>query len=427
MKSMEYPRILVVSNNSFSLSNPNGRSLGNMFIGWPKECLAELCISTDGANFDLCDNYYCISDKDILTAFMQLRKAKGRKLVQNETGYININTGIKGQGKTATKAFVRHILWSCNRWKSKELVEWIDDFNPDAVLLQNGDSAFMLHMARKISCDRKKPLLLFNTEGNCLFEQDWMRRDKLSWLSFPIYKYLLRRETSKLMQRTKFIIHGNQLLKEDYDRAYGVPSEVVYTGSDVNWSEKPFNSSLPQIVYTGNFGFNRPASLAIVAKTLLSINSKFTLNVYGRPASKQQEQVLTHSDGIVFHGEVPYSKVKEIIAHADVLIHAEGMDEYFQEALRYGFSTKIADSLSSGRPFLLFSRPEIACADYIKTTGAGWFASNENELKEMFNLLIYNEEDRVSRLLKAKKIAQQNHNVEACRLKFQQLILQVIQ
>jgi len=426
MYSHKKPRILVISNNSFSLLNANGRTLGNMFIGWPKECLAEICISTDGANFELCDNYYCISDKDILTAFWQFKKAKGRKLFPSETEHINIDTGIKGQRKTATKALIRHILWSFNRWKSKELVEWIDVFNPDAVLLQNGDSAFMLHMARNISCDRKIPLLIFNTEGNCLFERDWMRRDKLSWLCFPIYKYILRRETSKLMRRAKFIIHGNQLLKEDYDRAYGVPSEVIYTGSDVSWSEKPFNSCLPQIVYMGNFGFNRPASLATVAKILLSINSKFTLNVYGRPATKQQEQVLTHSDGIVFHGEVPYNKVKDIMAQADVLIHAEGMDEYFQESLRYGFSTKIADSLSSGRPFLLFSRPEIACADYIRTTGAGWFASNEKELKQMFNLLLNNEEDRASRLLKAKKIAQQNHNFEACRLKFQQMILQAI-
>ncbi|MEG2402761.1 MAG: hypothetical protein RSB34_07500, partial [Muribaculaceae bacterium] len=65
---MKYPRTLVISNNSFSLTNSNGRTLGNFFIGWPKESLAQFCISSDGPNYDICNNYYCITDKEALKA-----------------------------------------------------------------------------------------------------------------------------------------------------------------------------------------------------------------------------------------------------------------------------------------------------------------------------------------------------------------------
>lgn len=417
---MKCPRILVISNNSFSLSNSNGRTLGNMFYGWQKERLAQLCISTDGANFDICNKYYCISDRDILRAFTRVKKAEGHRLQIGESE--KVSTGLKGQKKTALKAIIRHILWGCNRWKSKDLMSWVDEFEPEAVLVQNGDSAFMLSIARTISEERRIPLLMFNTEGYCLFQHDWMRPDWLSWFCFPIYKRILRSETRKTMQRLQFIIHGNQLLKEDFDNAYGVPSEVIYTGSDVEWSTSSFNTENPQIVYLGNFGFNRPESLSKVAKVLRSINPVYNIQVYGKPSTKQQEFVLTHTDGLVYHGAVPYEKVKEIVSHADVLLHAEGKDKYFQEALRYGFSTKIADSISSGKPFLLFSNPEIACAQYIKSTGAGWYAADETELRNELISLFTNEEDRSFRLSKARNIAIQNHNIEGCRIKFQHAI-----
>lgn len=412
--------MLVVANNSFSLTNANGRTLGNMFVGWPKDCLAEFCISTDGADFDICDNYYCISDQEMLSAFLLMKKARGHKLEQNKKEYVA--TGIYGKKKTAFRSVFRHLLWSCNRWRSKEMENWVSAFNPEAILVMNGDAAFILSIARKISKEKGIPLLMFNTEGYCLFEHDWMYRGVFSLLGFPIYKRLLRRETQITMNQLKFIIHGNQLLKDDFDRVFDVPSEVVYTSSNVQWSNKPFNTDAPKIVYLGNFGYNRPNSLALVAKVLRSISPNYNIDVYGKPRTAYQEYILTHSDGVVFHGAVPYEEVKTIMSTADILLHVEGIDEDLQESLRYGFSTKIADCLSSGRPFFLFSRPDIACAQYIRHHGVGWFASDETGIREELTSLINNKDDRIIRLERAHSLAIQNHSMDKCRMKFQSII-----
>lgn len=417
------PRVLVISNNSFSKTSSNGRTLGNMFVGWPKECLAQFCISTDGANFEICDNYYCISDREMLSAFCHLRKAKGQRLI-NVTG-TKISTGVGGRPKTAFSATVRHILWSCNRWKSKDLIKWIEGFNPDVVLVQNGDSAFILKIALCISCDRNIPLMMFNTEGNCLFQHDWMRQGLFSCVFFPIYRCILRRTTNKVMHKLKYIVHGNQLLKEDFDNAYGVPSEVVYTGSDVKWSVHAYDSNNPKIVYLGNFGFNRPATLAMVAKSLQSIKTGLKIDVYGTPRNKQQEYILTHTDGIVFHGAVSYVEVKKIMYNADILLHVEGLDDNLQESLKYGFSTKIADSISSGRPFLLVSSPNIACAKYIIETGAGWHVSNQDELLEAFKEILFDASKRDEHLKVALSISEKNHNIFTNRSRFFKIIQKI--
>lgn len=131
---MNYPRVLVVSNNSFSKINNNGRTLGNLFIGWPKESLAQFCLSTDAPNFDLCDNYYCIIDKDALRAFLHMKKASGRILKQEEN--TTSNEGVKGNGKkTLSMMFARNLIWGLNRWKSNSFVDWVREFKPDIILL----------------------------------------------------------------------------------------------------------------------------------------------------------------------------------------------------------------------------------------------------------------------------------------------------
>ena len=77
---MQRKKVLVVSNNCFSLSNSNGRTLGNLFAGWPKSDLAQFCVIAQDPNWDLCDNYYCLEDMTVLKSFMKCKKAVGRRL-----------------------------------------------------------------------------------------------------------------------------------------------------------------------------------------------------------------------------------------------------------------------------------------------------------------------------------------------------------
>lgn len=96
---------------------------------------------------------------------------------------------------------------------------------------------------------------------------------------------------------------------------------------------------------------------------------------------------------------------------SDFLIHVESQEEKWTEPLRYGFSTKIADSISSGKIFILFCSPDIACAKYIQATGAGIFASSVSELKQKIIEIIHSSELKAVIEEAARKAAKQNHDI----------------
>lgn len=67
------PKVLVFSNNCFAKTNSNGRTLGNFFVGWPKDCLAQFYIHNSIPDFEYCTNFFRVTDGQALQAF------KGKK------------------------------------------------------------------------------------------------------------------------------------------------------------------------------------------------------------------------------------------------------------------------------------------------------------------------------------------------------------
>lgn len=409
---MDYPRLLVLANNSFSKSNSNGRTLGSLLRGWPKDRIAQFCISSEGADFTVCDNYYCVTDGDVLRSCLHLKPAKRRNL--EDAGKIDSNSkdGHIKHRKTSLKMFARNLTWKSGLWKGSEFSNWLKEFKPEMVLLQSGDSYFMFDLAMDIAKKFNAKTAIFNTEGFYFFRRDFFAKDgKFGQQLFKLYQLTYRRHFCKFMRTTSKQIYGNELLRHDYDNAFGNSNScVIYTASSLDFEFSQLKNKQPVFSYLGNLGFNRPEALVDFAEVLLSINPDFRLDVYGAARNRQMEEMLQAAPGIRFHGAVPYSYVIQIIRQSDFLVHAESQEEQFREALRYGFSTKIADSISSGKTLILFSSPNIACAKYIQDNGAGLFASTKDSLRRQICDMLNNPEKRMMIAEKAKLVAAENHN-----------------
>ena len=63
------PKVLVISNECFSKTSSNGRTLGNFFSGWSKDKLAQFYISSGTPDFNYCTNYFRVTDGQALSAF----------------------------------------------------------------------------------------------------------------------------------------------------------------------------------------------------------------------------------------------------------------------------------------------------------------------------------------------------------------------
>lgn len=425
---MEYPRVLIVANNSLSLTNSNGRTLGNFFVGWPKDRLAQFCISIDNPNFDICNNYYCVTDKDALKSFLKLKSVGGGMVsddIKVEKGGSSEPT--KRMLKTPVKTIARNMVWASGFWKNTDYYKWINNFNPDIILLLCGDSIFMLNIAVDIAKKNRKPLCLFNAEGYYFFKQNYMYKGMFDKIVFPLYSFFYRKAFINMMSRVKLCIYANDMLKDDYDKVFDVKSVVLYTGSSLVFHKKENISEIPVFSYLGTLGLGRHKALVEVGEILQSIDKSFYLNVYGNPLTLEMEDELKNAKGIRFKGFVSYEKVKSIIYESDVLFHAESQDEQWLERLKYGFSTKIADTISSGTNFILYSSPDIACADYIRRTGAGWLCCDRDVLKNSIKELINDNVARVLRLKQAEKVAMANHDILVNAETFRRLLCSVIQ
>lgn len=407
---MHYPKVLVISNNSFSKTDSNGRTLGNFFIGWPKDKLAQFCVSSDGANFDVCNNYYCVTDEEIVNAHLQFRKPHRTILKSIESKELQ---GARGTGKkTALRMIVRNMMWNDGLWNTKVFQDWVQAFNPELVLVMFSDSFFILRIATHLSEQFNIPLMMFNTEGYYFFKQNYFRtKTKWDGLWFPLYQRQFKKQVEKTMKRVSHTIYCNDLLKNDYVKKFGGECSVLYTTSTLKCEERNYTALPFKCSYIGNLTFGRPKALLEVADVLKSIDPLWKLDVYGKALKEEDEIMLRKHPNISFHGFIDYNEMLKVIKQSQILFHAESQIQRWNEGLRYGFSTKIADSLSSGACFVLYANDKIACAQYIQETGAGWFASDKTMLKMAIEDIVHNEQHRNTVLLKAKELSAQNHNI----------------
>lgn len=420
-------RVLVISNNCFSQSDSNGRTLGNMFFGWPKDNIAQFCVIAKDPNWGLCNNYYCLEDKTVLSAFLKLKKANGRILLRQKTGNTDVcveTVRPKTGSRTAFKLLLRRLAWSFKRWNSHSFTKWVDDFNPDMVLLQLGDSSFMFDIALHIATNRNVPLVTFCTEGYYFFERNCFVRSKWDFLFYPIYKKLYNHTIEKTMPYMKYAIYCNSLLQKDYTDKFGIPSDVIYTGSTIKFFPKGLDKNNLRISYLGNLGIDRDSALIEVGEVLHSINPKYAIDVYGKADEAMQKRFF-NAPGVTYHGLVSYDEVKRIIEQSDILFHVESERGYIERQLQYAFSTKIADSISSGKCFVLFAPRNLACSKYIIENECGWFASTKVELKTVLIRILNDKTERDSVLCKAKQVAQRNHDYDENARKFQEKLLSV--
>ena len=410
---MEFPRVLVISNNSFSKSCSNGRTLGNLFIGWPKDKIAQFCISTAEPDYDVCENYYLLTDRSMLTSLTHLAKGARCSMESNYGTAGNTIVGGKKVFKTPFKALLRCLVWSNKRWNSREFKQWVGIFNPEVVLVMNSDATFILDLARYISRQRKIPLVMYNTEGFYFFKHNYLNPSRFfNNTFFSVYQYIYRLHFKAMMKNVSLSFHLNPLLRDDYSREFNGEHEVLYGASVLHFDKGDLHTEAPVFTYLGNFGFDRPSALIEVAEVLQSINPNYRLDVYGKIPRPEIRERFDNCPGLNYKGVIPYDEVVNVIYNSTILFHVESQASQYEESLRYGFSTKIADSICSGHPFLMYSSKNIAGARYIIDTGSGWQASDRNELRGEIIEILYNENARNKVLDKAQFVASENHSIK---------------
>lgn len=445
-EQLQYPRVLVIANNCFSKSSSNGRTLGNFFRGWPKDKLAQFYISGDNLDFTVCEHFFNVTDGQALSAFksgkcsggvVNIRTSTREDAKKTENARNSENTAIANStqsspsnGKTTTPRnsitmMLRNMIWRSGRWKNSGFDEWVKRFAPEIVLLQAGDFAFMYDLSLKVAKEQNAKLVIYNSEGYYFKNFDYFKSRGIAKRMYPIFLSNLKKALRKAYVNTEHIFYACDELTREYANEFNIPSETIYTASDMAISPAITENKEFTISYCGNLGLDRHKGLIEVASALQEISPDLYIDVYGRAREKRVEDELKACSGIRFHGFVQYDVVNQIIAGSDLVLHVESFDDFYKEDLKFGFSTKIADLLSSGKCFLLYAPDCYACSRYLIENKAAYVVSKKSDLKETLIEIIKNPRSREKYRQNALELAEKNHRSKKNVLRFQTVLCDV--
>jgi len=434
------PRVLIIANNCFSLSDSNGRTLQNFFIGWPRESLAQFYIQNSTPDFSVCETFYRVTDGQALRAFLGRGRAggpvfreegadkptapQGEQNGQNEKTGKTVKAG-KKHPRTALTMLLRNLVWNSGRWCGDSFYAWADNFAPQMILLQAGDCAFMFRLAQKMADRYGVPLVIYNSEGYYFKNYDYFRAGGVGHWVYPLFLRMFRRQFRKTLSRAACSIYICDGLKDDYDREFGLPSHMVYTATDVCAAPAPNTGDGLTVSYLGNLGVGRHEPLLEIAQALQAISSELHLDVYGRISSDEVRQAFDGCPGIRYRGFIPYGQVVDVLHRSDILVHAENFSSFYREDLKYAFSTKLADSLASGSCFLLYAPEEMACTRYLRQHDAAWVVSDADALERALRCLAEDPAQRKQYLENAAALVEKNHRADKNTVRFREILCEV--
>lgn len=418
------PKVLIVENECLSYSSSNGRTLANLFLGWSRDHLAQFCISMNDPNYEVCDNYYCVTDYDALYALIRFKKIDGK----HEAIKPSENSSRKSIKKTPFTMVIRNAIWNTNAWLQKSFYDWVENFHPDLILLMNGDSYFM----HKIACDLAEkynlPMVIFNCEAYYFFDKNISGKGFMPGLFQKIYVKHYRKMFEKAINYADYSIYQNEVLERDYTDVFHKPASTIYTSSELTFEPKYEISDRPKFSYLGTFFFDRYKSLIEIALALKEINPEYHLDVYGNLNGYDESKIaFEECDAIKYCGVVTYDKVVNVIRESDIVFHAECFDEEKVYAIRYGFSTKIADNLSSGNNFLAFAPENIAFMQYLRSNDCAWCVTKIEDLLPTLKRLLTDKDEKIRILSNAKSASEKNHRADKNSKRFQKILIKCYQ
>lgn len=419
---MKNKRILIISNECLSNSSSNGRTLRNFLIGWEKENLAQFYIKDGNPDYSICSNYYNVTDEQALNSF--LLKKKNNK---SSNSYRHNDIKNKKIRRSAISMFIRDIVWNSNRWMDSDFNDWINEFNPNIILFQAGDSAFPYILTLRIARKFNIPYIIYNSENYYFKKYDYFRSKGFSKLIYPLYHTYFKSKFKKTIKKASLSIYNSEDLKNDYLNEFNLPSEYVYTATELETKIYPKkNNNPPVISYLGNLGVGRAEVLIEIANAISKIDKNIYLDIYGSIPNEEIKNKIMTNKSVRFNGFISYNKVIDVMRTSDILIHAENFKPFYKEGLKRAFSTKIADYLASGTCFLLYAPEDLTCTKYLRTNKVAHVISDSSFLYQNLLDVIKDNNFRTKYLNNALNIVNKNHDFKKNAKKFQDLILKVI-
>ena len=93
-----------------------------------------------------------------------------------------------------------------------------------------------------------------------------------------------------------------------------------------------------------------------------------------------------------------------VMHSSTLLVHVEYSDAFYNRDLKHAFSTKIADSVCCGTPFLIYAPEMLVETKFLKKYECAFVVSQVNDLKSRLQTALFNAKERENVLQNAQVV-----------------------
>lgn len=384
-------RILIVSNSPWRSDNSFGNSFSNIFEGIPDLEIANIYCKYGKPQTKAATRFFQITEKSILKSILK-HTPSGQEVFQedeaetpadrDETAFNKIK-----RHKSIPMYWARAMIWKTGKWKSQDLLDFLDDFKPDLLFIPVYYSHYLHDINRFI-------LKRFNIPAVGYVSDDVYTLKQFSLSPFFwIDRLILRPKMKKVFSWCKTVYVISETQRREYAAIFGDKFKVLTKCASFADENKPAfkTPETPlKLVYAGNVSAGRGKILCALAESVRTLNDKentFTLDIYTSTPLADKVKDTLNGGGVALHPPVSYAKIREIQADADILVHAEAFDLKERLSVHQSFSTKIVDYIASNRCILAIGSDTCASIQYFIDNDCAAVATAPSEISERLSEL----------------------------------------
>lgn len=410
-------KILVLSSTPWSNDNSFGNSFSNIFEGIEGIEVANIACRPGKPTSYLVKRYFQITEKALLKNLKNTSFPTGKEIEikTDENTDSSYTENIKGRTFARQKRWqilfwMRDLFWSVGRWKSQQLIHFIDDFKPDIIFQPVYYSSYLNDIVHFIKKHTNVPMVGYISDDNYTLKQ--FSLSPLYWID----RLFKRRKVKRTIEQCELLYVISDIQKQEYEKIFTPPCKVLTKCADFSDERKPVfkePDDVLKMVYAGNISQGRYEILAELAKTTEKLNKNgkcFQLDIYTLTPLKTKQMEALSTESVHLHPAVSYSEIREIQKNSDILLHCEGFSLKEKLAVHQSFSTKIVDYLETNRCILAIGDDYCASIKYFIDNDCGAVVTSKNEIKSCLLKLCDNHDLLKQYADNAWEIGKKNHS-----------------
>ena len=429
------PKILIISMNSFSKVNNNGKTIETIFEDYPHDLLSHIYFSLEEEDLDFCKHALRFNTYDALDNSCRLFKRRYGEVLNIENNDIyefkenkyfdfvqkrfrkskknwNAKLPINLEYRNKKLYLFTELIWYQKRWCYKQIQDFILLNQPDIIFYQANLYSFLHKIVTKIAIHNNIPIMVQCTDDYTI---PHIKESKMNYLLNKYYMLNFK----KLMKYSSSLLAISDKMAKEYSENYFNGKAFVFSNFVERNNSKVDYKNLKdkQLLYAGNLGLNRWKTLVSLGKALDILNKKdllsgdkCSLSIYsGDKLSEEMKKEFGNIESVIFHGFLKPKELDETIINSDYLIHCESFDEDNKRVTRLSISTKIGEYICSGRCIIAIGPEDVASIEYLKNKNLAKVINSDSVNEILSNLinLFKNDEESILYTSEAEK---EKHN-----------------